>query len=87
VKLTTLRKRVQSVTKVRGHRMRWGIPYGRSGGPKSQRGECRVCGQKIVLNEPPTAALVDGTAARINCGAITLENAARLVYGVQRASS
>lgn len=69
MKLSTLKKQAQQSTRYRGHRMRWGMPYGRADGPKSQNGECRDCGAHCWLVErpAPNGIGVSGLAVAVNC--------------------
>ncbi len=69
MRLSTLRKSAQQSTKWRGHRMTWGSPYGRAGGPKSQNGQCRDCGAYVFVHERPAPndIAVGGLAVAVNC--------------------
>lgn len=69
VRLSTLKRRAQAATKYRGHRMRWGVVYGRANGPKSQHGQCRDCGASVSVHERPAPNDIDvgGLAVAVNC--------------------
>lgn len=69
MKLSTLRRLAQATTRARGHRMRWGTPYGRAAGPKSQNGQCRDCGAYAWLMErvEPNQIGVSGLAVAVGC--------------------
>lgn len=75
MKLSTLRKQASLSTVYRGHRMRYGEPYGREGGPMSQNGECRDCGCHVWLVEDPApnSLRISGTAVALNCQKPILE--------------
>lgn len=69
MKLSTLRKQASSTTVFRGHRMKWGNPFGRANGPMSQHGECRDCGAHCWLAEAPAPNGIDisGLAVAVSC--------------------
>lgn len=69
MKLSTLKKQAQRVTKARGHRMKWGEVYGRANGPKGQNGECKKCGSHCwILEAPaPNGISISGLAVAVNC--------------------
>jgi hypothetical protein len=69
MKLSTLKKQAQCVTKSRGHSIKWGETFGRSDGPKSQNGKCKHCGAYVFLAESPApnGIGVGGLAVAVNC--------------------
>ena len=69
MKLSTLKRRAQQSTRLRGHRMRWNEPFGRANGPKSQFGFCRVCNAEVLLCEKPAPNGIDigGAAVAVHC--------------------
>lgn len=68
-KLSTLKRQAQKSTGLRGHQMRWFTPYGRAGGPFSQRGQCKTCGMEVQLDENPAPNGIDigGRALALTC--------------------
>jgi hypothetical protein len=70
MKLSTLRKSAQGTTKARGHRMRWGNPYGNATALVfSQNGQCSKCGMEVTLHERPAPNQIDigGEAVALTC--------------------
>lgn len=67
--LNYLRKLAQATTSFRGHRMKWGSPFGKAGGPFSQFGRCKKCGKETLLTESPAPNEIDisGEAVALNC--------------------
>lgn len=69
MKLSTLKKKAQSFTKFRGHRMKWGQVFGRTNGPKGQNAICRDCPCSVSIIEctEPNKVLIGGNALALNC--------------------
>ena len=67
MKLSTLKKRAQSSTKRRGHRMQWNIASKTFGS-----GRCRDCGAACWLETKPAPNGIDisGLAVAVNCDSV-----------------
>jgi hypothetical protein len=74
--LSTLRKKASASTSARGHRLKWGAPYGRPAVPHlgaphenfSQTGRCK-CGMEVTINQcpAPNGIGIGGEAVALNC--------------------
>lgn len=69
MKLETLKRKLSAIANRRGHRLNWGAPYGRAGGPWSVSCKCRNCGMEGLASESPAPNGIDigGQVVAMDC--------------------
>lgn len=70
MKISTLRTKAQRTTKARGHRMKWGQPFGNATTQHfGQHGRCRDCYAEVWLDDhpAPNSCGISGPAVSVNC--------------------
>lgn len=73
MKLSTLKKKAQRSTKCRGHKMKWGEPFGNATTQRfGQHGECRKCKALCFLDThpAPNSIGISGLAVAVNCNSV-----------------
>lgn len=71
--LSTLRKKAQATTVKRGHKMKWGQPFGNATTQTyGQHGECRICKAHCWLDThpAPNSTGISGLAVAVNCDSV-----------------
>lgn len=53
MKLNTIKRQISKAANARGHRLTWGAPFGRSGGPWGVFCKCSKCGKEGQAMESP----------------------------------
>jgi hypothetical protein len=69
MKLSTIKKTAQGITRHNGHSMVWGEVFGRANGPKSCFARCRKCQSQLLIAEQagPDSRAITGLAATTKC--------------------
>lgn len=69
--LDQLKREASRSANFRGHRLKWGNPFGRANGPKSCFARCRKCNMELLIIEQPAPNEINisGEAVALNCKA------------------
>lgn len=68
MKINTIKRQISKAANARGHRLNWGVPFGRANGPFSVCCTCRKCGKEGQAIESPAPNQINASGEVLALG-------------------